>query len=101
MQTSPDGNQVENEVIRAIELKIKIQNDIIDLECEKDKMIREVHEIDNSEYVALLYKRYMEFKRLEVIALEMDYSYDYARELHGKALQNFESYHTIPQNDVL
>ena len=48
---------------------------IIDLECE----IKDIH-----------YKHYVEFKRLEAVAVEMNYTYQYTRELHGFALLDFE-----------
>jgi hypothetical protein len=36
----------------------------------------------------ILHKRYVEFKKLNQIAEEECYNYDYIRELHGVALQN-------------
>ena len=94
VQSSGNGNQVENDAIKLLMLESNIKDDIIEFELEKDKIIREIHGLNNPEYINLLFKRYVEFKRLEVIALEMDFSYEYVRELHGKALQNFESSYT-------
>ncbi len=55
----------------------------------KDKIIREVENLDNISFSNLLYKRYIEFKSLEQIAVEMCYSYDRTRHMHGYALQEF------------
>jgi hypothetical protein len=40
-------------------------------------------------YIDVLYKRYIECKRFELIAVEMNYDYDYVRKLHVKALEVF------------
>lgn len=37
----------------------------------------------------ILYKRYVEYKRLKTIADEMNYTYEYIRSMHGWALEEF------------
>jgi len=44
----------------------------------------------NTKYLQVLYKRYVEYKSFEQIAVEMGYTYDYIRKIHIKALRNFE-----------
>lgn len=56
----------------------------------KHRIIQQIQELDNAAYVSLLYKRYVEYKRLEQIAAEMHYTYQHIRVLHGKALRAFE-----------
>ena len=41
-------------------------------------------------YVELLMRRYVQFERFEVISVEMGYSYEWIRHLHGDALAIFE-----------
>ena len=94
VQSSGSGNQVENDAIKLLMLESKIRDDIIEYELEKDKTIREIHRLKNHEHINLLFKRYVEFKRLEEIAVEMNYTYQYVRELHGHALQEFETTYT-------
>ena len=94
VQASGTGNQVENDAIKLLMLESQIKDDIIEFEFEKDKMIREIHSMKNPEHINLLFKRYVEFKRLEEIAVEMNYTYQYVRELHGYALQEFETTYT-------
>ena len=101
VQASTDGNQVENDAIKLLMLESSIKDDIIDFEFEKDKIIREIHSMKNPEHITLLFKRYVEFKRFEVIAIEMNFTYQYTRELHGNALQDFETTYTNLQNNVL
>ena len=40
--------------------------------------------------IDILYKRYVQYKSLEEIAVEMSYSYTRLRHLHGRALQGFK-----------
>lgn len=54
------------------------------------EIIGEIHQLDNAKYIKLLYKRYVESKKFMVIAREMNYGEDYVRDLHAKALKEFE-----------
>lgn len=96
VQTSGVGNQVENDTIKLLMLESEIKDDMIEFEYQKNEIIREIHGLKKSEQIILLYKRYVEFKRLEQIAVEMNYTYQYVRELHGYALQEFERTYTQP-----
>lgn len=101
VQTSGAGNQVENDTIKLLLLESEIKDDMIAFEFEKDKIIREIHALKNADHIKLLFKRYVEFKRLEEIAVEMNFTYQYTRELHGYALQDFETTYTNLQNKVI
>ena len=101
VQTSVDGNKVENDTLKILLLESEIKDDMIAFEIEKDKMIREIHMLKNADYIRLLFKRYVEFKSLEKIAVEMNYTYQYVRELHGYALQEFETTYTNLQTKML
>lgn len=96
VQTSGTGNQVENDTIKLLMLESEIKDDMIAFEYQKNEIICEIHGLKKSEHIILLYKRYVEFKRLEQIAVEMNYTYQYVRELHGYALQEFERTYTQP-----
>lgn len=54
------------------------------------KIIGEIHQLTNPLYVDILYKRYVEFKDLELIAGEVGYNYNYIRRMHGVALAEFD-----------
>ncbi len=58
------------------------------------KIINEIQQLKKPKYVQLLYKKYVQFKKLEDIAAEMNYTYQYTRELHGQALKEFQKYIT-------
>lgn len=76
-------------VLRKIELENEINADIVRFERLKNDIVDQIQSMDNAVYINLLYKRYVECKRLEVIAVEMNYSYAYIKHTHGYALQNF------------
>lgn len=42
------------------------------------KIIGEIHQLDNANYIKLLYKRYAEYKKFNAIAREMNYDEDWA-----------------------
>lgn len=90
VQTSNLGGQIENPVIRYIALEQEINEDILLLQQTKDKITGEIHNINNPDFIKLLYKRYVESVKLGVIAKEMQYSYDRIRHMHGEALKEFE-----------
>lgn len=90
VQTSNFGGQIENPVIRYIALEQEINEDILLLQQTKDKITGEIHNINNPDFIKLLYKRYVESINLGVIAKEMQYSYDRIRHMHGEALKEFE-----------
>lgn len=80
---------------------VKMIGKIIDLEAEinaeidkycndKHRIINQIQGLQTVNHINLLYKRYVEFKKFETIAVEMNFTYQYTIELHGYALQEFE-----------
>lgn len=67
-------------------------------EYEKRWMVAERHKLEIEDrinsieepYRTILYKRYIEEKGFEEIAVEMSYSYDWTTHLHGEALKQYE-----------
>ena len=57
---------------------------------ERAAIIEKIHALNDSRYIQLLYKRYVEFKPLFKVAVEMNYSEQHIRRLHGQALGEFE-----------
>lgn len=91
VQTSPDGSApFERTVEKLIALEAQLDNLIDEFVETRNRIIGEIHGLPNTNHVDLLYKRYVEYKTLEVIAVEMNYSYERIRHLHGYALRAFE-----------
>ena len=83
----------------------KVSDKIMDFELEVDKHIDELIDIKHRLYseisqlednlqIIILSERYLCGKKLEDIAREQHYSYDYIRHSHGWALESFRK--TIP-----
>ena len=96
VQTSlPEGAGYEKQIAKIIELEKEIDrliDEYIDL---KHKIIGQIHELRNERHIEILYKRYVENKRLEVVAAEMGYTFQYVVLLHGYALKEFSEKHSI------
>ena len=84
----------------SIDLEAEINAEIDRFVDEKHKIINQIQGLKNSDYISLLFKRYVEFKSLERICVEMNFSYDYIKHLHGYALKDFEDkiLNTTPNN---
>lgn len=89
VQSSPSNVQ-ENMIAELIEKEAELDQLFVHYKYMIAKITNEILGLPMSFYSKLLYKRYVEFKRLELIAVEMNYSYDFIRHEHGKALQAFE-----------
>lgn len=55
----------------------------------KRLIVAQIDAVDNHVHRNLLYCRYVESKRLEQIAVEMNYCYGHIKRIHGQALQEF------------
>lgn len=85
----PDDSIV-NKTARIIELEAVLQRDIEAYWQSRKKRVKQIQMLEDSRYVLILYKRYIEDKSFDLIAQEMHYSYKYIVELHGNALVAFE-----------
>lgn len=90
VQTTP-RDRLSEEVPIIADLKEEIKSDIKALLILKNKIINEIQSMDNPVYINILYKRYVQYKSLEEIAVEMSYVYVHTRRLHGLALQAFKA----------
>ena len=76
---------------RIIGLEAEINAEIDRFVDEKHKIINQIQGLKNSDYISLLFKRYVEFKKFETIAVEMNFTYQYVLNMHGYALKEFET----------
>lgn len=89
VQTSPSQDGVYLLVARIMEAQEEVNREIDNLIDLRQKVIREIQSLQNVVYEQILYKRYIEYKDLQEIAKEMNYSYDRLKHLHGMALLCF------------
>lgn len=92
VQSSPSGDApFVKPICRIIDLEAEINAEIDRFVNEKHKIINQIQGLKNSDYISLLFKRYVEFKKFETIAVEMNFTYQYVLNMHGYALKEFES----------
>lgn len=92
VQSSPSGDApFVKPICRIIDLEAEINAEIDRYVDEKHRIINQIQGLKNSKYIEILYKHYVEFKRLEVVAVEMNFTYQYVVELHGYALKDFQT----------
>ena len=90
VQTTPEGEASFVLIVaKAVDLEQEINEEIDQLLQRKHQIIAEIQRLPDSRYVQLLYKRYVQYKRFEVIAEEMQYSFPHVMRLHEKALKDF------------
>jgi len=84
-----------NKIMRILEIDEEINNHAAEYNDLRNKIVGQIHNLQNANHIKLLYKRYVEDKPLKKIAKEMNYTYDYVRAMHSKALEEFENTHII------
>ncbi len=84
----------ENTIIKIIDIEREINTQIDNFVNKKHQIINQIQGMKNCKYIQVLYKRYVEYKSLKTIANEMDYTYQYTRELHKISLTTFENTYT-------
>ena len=86
IMTTPE-NKLEKAVIKLEERMEALDNKIARVSIEIDDRIESIERLTNDTHRSLLYKRYVEYKSLEQISVEMGYVYNYTCNLHGDALK--------------
>lgn len=88
VQISPT-DALGNSVVRLLYMEAEIEEEIRRLVELKNKIINEIHMLENPLFIEILYKRYIECKTLWDISEEINYDYRYVKRLHGWALKAF------------
>lgn len=101
VQSSPRADALERRVVKYVEMEQKINNMIDEFVDLKHEIINQIQSLSDEKHISVLFKRYVQYKSFEQIAVEMSYSYQYVRELHGCALEEFESSYKILHASVL
>jgi hypothetical protein len=89
---SRTGSPTERYAIRLSDLENAVNESILTYLEERDGIVDQIHELDNSSYIEVLHKRYVEdIRNFENIACDMGYSYQYVLNIHAEALKAFEN----------
>ena len=87
--SSPRTDLLEAQVIRLADLDREIKADIVIYQELKNKIINEIHQLDDERYITVLHKTYVEHKGYNRISDEMRYSVDHVKHLLADALDAF------------
>lgn len=101
VQTSQMGDTLEKKVVKYVQIEQEI-NEMIDRFVDiKHEIINQIQGLSEVKHIDVLFKKYVQYKSLEQIAVEMNYSYPYIKELHGYALADFERTYKILLSNVV
>ena len=93
---SPDPDPMASQVGRYVDIQKEVQAMIIELMELKHLIIGQIMELDESDYMDVLWKRYVDLKTFSRIADEMGYDISTIFRIHGRALQAFnEKYNFV------
>lgn len=86
------GDQAGNQAIRIVSLEEKLERQIAEYTELKDRIVDQIHSLDDSIDIDILYLRYVQEERhFEKISCDLGYSYQYIVNRHGEALKRFEA----------
>jgi hypothetical protein len=86
IQSTPQ-NKLENAIIKLSDRMEYLDETILKISMEIDDRLNNIESIPDTNYRAILFKRYSEYKTFEEISVEMGYAYNYTCNIHGEALK--------------
>lgn len=90
VQTSGAGDKMAEQVAAYLDLEREAEAVALKLTKQRQDLIDRILDLDDSRYTEVLYKYYVEEKRLKVIASEMCYTYGTIRHMIRHAEQAFD-----------
>ena len=91
VKTSKAADSMAKKVIDFVDKEAELNREIKRLIELRHHIIDEIYSLEDLRYAEILFKRYVEYKHFEKIAVEMSFSYDRARHLHIEALRAFQA----------
>lgn len=91
VQSSSRGDPAFVKIMPKIKaVKDELEKTIEDFVEKRHEMILMINSLSNTNYIQVLFKRYVEFKKFDDIATEMSYEVQSVKNFHWKAIQEFE-----------
>lgn len=85
-----EGNRTADKFANYAAYAAEIDSRIDDLFQIKQEIDQAIEKVENTTYRTLLIERYINFKKWEQIAVDMDYSFRQITRLHGEALKKIK-----------
>ncbi len=89
---TPNLHSMEDTICKMVDMENEINDDIDTLVDLKAEIMACIKRVENTEYQTLLELRYLCFKRWEEIAIDLNYSMQYAFRMHERALEAAEPF---------
>ena len=89
---TPNLHSMEDTICKMVDMEKEINDDIDTLVDLKAEIMACIKRVENTEYQTLLELRYLCFKRWEEIAIDLNYSMQYAFRMHERALEAAEPF---------
>lgn len=91
VQVSTSGDRFADMMAALADKELQQESLIYEYQAMRDKIVDQILELENEIYSHVLYARYVQEWRWDVIANEMHYSREYICRIHGRALQAFSN----------
>lgn len=95
----PKGSEIADKTGSLASRIADITTEVMDMRTKainkRHEILQNICQMKRGEYKMLLHQRYVQFKRFEEIAVEMNYSYNRVRHMHGEALVEFTKVSTF------
>ena len=85
---------------KLIDLERTLNQEIEAYQLMKNEQINRIQSLSKPEYMEVLYKRYVEYKTVERISYEMNYTYKYTSRLIANAVKEFEKQNTTKDENI-
>ena len=89
VQTSNPASPMEERVVKYLDIEREIAELIDQLTGARNRIISDIHCLDDERYIKVLYKRYVEGKKFTTISRELNYSHVHTERLCRQAEQAF------------
>lgn len=73
-----------------VETITELESQIIELNAQMSKIIDKIYSLDDLLQIKVLCKHYVDGKNLRRVSDELEYTYDWVKKIHAKALGNIE-----------
>lgn len=90
VQASGSNDKMADIICSATDLEAELEKDISGLIKLRKEIMQEIDALGNIDMIDLMYKRYFQCKKWELIAEELHMSYRNVIRLHAKALKKLE-----------
>lgn len=96
VQSTSDPDKFGKVFAQIDEEERKLERMKYDFVMYKLAVVNAIKQVQTEKYRTLLYEKYINYKSFKLIAVQMNYSYDYILELHKDSLIEFEQSSEIP-----